>query len=277
MSQHPTTYWSTTDITMTQSPERIIRDMVRKSLAINSPNLAQRLHHNDPGSIQFPPMNEERVRQWLQELYPYEFSAIRYLGMDTTDSLNLSEISALFRALLQNHIRDDWFRTSMFTPPVAESLALVLRNKRDRFMLDYYDGYNLENPHLQSTHHLTWRNVITLIAYQNQRYNNCQWQKLFSCLLQALLGGTLLPSQYSGCMLPSSLILFLRSHVDNATQTRFDYAYHRLDPSLSSYVCSGMSLNPILSSTLPLLLTRIFNTCSSVSARSYANTTSLIQ
>ena len=179
MSQHPTAYWSTTDITMTQSPERIIRAMVRKTLAINSPNLAQRLHHNNPGSIRFPPMNEERVRQWLRELYPYEFSAIRYLGMDTNNSLNLSEISALFRALLQNHIRVEWFQTSMFTPPVAESLALVLRNQRDRFMLDYYDGYNLENPHLQSTHHLIWRTVITHIDYQNQRYNNCQWQMLF--------------------------------------------------------------------------------------------------
>ena len=139
---------------MTQSPERIIRAMVRKSLAINSPNLAQWLHHNNPGSIQFPPMNEECVHQWLRELYPYEFSTIRYLDMDTNDSLNLSEIRVLFRMLLHNHIRVEWFRTSMLTPPVAESLALVLRNQRDRFMLDYYDGYNLENPHLQSIHHL---------------------------------------------------------------------------------------------------------------------------
>ena len=153
--------------------------MVRKSMAINSPNLAQRLHHNNPGSLQFPPMNEERIRQWLCELYPYEFGAIRYLGIDTNYSLQLSEISALFRALLENHIREDWFRTYMFTPPVAESLALVLRNQRDRFMLDYYDGYNLENPHLQATHHLIWRTVLTHIAYQNQRYNNSQWQMLF--------------------------------------------------------------------------------------------------
>jgi len=38
----------------------------------------------------------------------------------------------------------------------------------------------------------------------------------FRCLLQALLGGTLLPSQYSGRMLPYGLISFLRSHVDTA-------------------------------------------------------------
>ena len=53
----------------------------------------------------------------------------------------------------------------------------------------------------------------------------------FRCLLQALLGGTLLLSQYSGRMLPTSLINFLRSHIDDATQKRFDYAYQRLDPS----------------------------------------------
>lgn len=53
----------------------------------------------------------------------------------------------------------------------------------------------------------------------------------FRCLLQALLNGTLLPSQYSGRKLPYGLINFLRAHVDNATQTRFDYAYHRLDVS----------------------------------------------
>jgi len=82
-----------------------------------------------------------------EEIYPYEFSAIRYVSMDVDDSLNLSEISALFRTLLQNHIRHEWFRTSMFSPPVAESLALVLRNQRDRFLLDYYDGYNIDHPH----------------------------------------------------------------------------------------------------------------------------------
>ena len=67
----------------------------------------------------------------------------------------------------------------MFSPPVAESLALVLQNQRDRFMLDFYDGYHLESPHTQATNHLIWRTVINHIAYQNQRYNNSQWQMLF--------------------------------------------------------------------------------------------------
>ena len=169
MSQVPTSYWPTTDITMDQSPERIIRTMVRKSLAINSTNLAQRIHHNNPGSLQFPPMDEERVRQWLGEIYTYEFGALRYQGMNVTDSLHLSEISALFRALLDEHVCEVWFRTYMFSPPVAESLALVLQNQRDRFMLDFYDGY-----HTQATNHLIWRTVINHIAYQNQRYKNSQ-------------------------------------------------------------------------------------------------------
>ena len=51
----------------------------------------------------------------------------------------------------------------------------------------------------------------------------------FRCLLQALLSGTLLPSQYSGRMLPYGLISFLRSHVDTAAYTRFQYALMRLD------------------------------------------------
>jgi len=67
----------------------------------------------------------------------------------------------------------------------------------------------------------------TIDVSSNERFE----PREFRCLLQALLGGTLLPSQYSGRMLPYSLINFLRTHVDNATQTRFDYAYHRLDAS----------------------------------------------
>jgi hypothetical protein len=51
----------------------------------------------------------------------------------------------------------------------------------------------------------------------------------YRCLLQALLGGTLLPSQYAGRMLPFGLIGFLRSHVDTAAQVRFEYALMRLD------------------------------------------------
>jgi hypothetical protein len=127
---------------------------VRQSLAIDSPNVAQRLHLRNPGVLNFPPIGEVRIRLWLRELYPTEFSAIRYVGLDANDSLNLSEIRALLQTLLENHINQAWFRTSMFSPPVAESLALVLRNQRDRFLLDYYDGYNFDHPHIQGIHHL---------------------------------------------------------------------------------------------------------------------------
>lgn len=74
--------------------------------------------------------------------------------MDPNDSLHLEEKRALFQALLQNFICFEWFYTRMFTPPVAESLALVLRNQRDRFMLEH-------------------------VAYNNQRINYNQWQVLF--------------------------------------------------------------------------------------------------
>lgn len=51
---------------MTQPPYRIIRAMVREALVISSPNLAQRLHHNNPGMAQFPPMDERRVRHGFE-------------------------------------------------------------------------------------------------------------------------------------------------------------------------------------------------------------------
>ena len=69
----------------------------------------------------------------------------------------------------------------------------------------------------------------------------------FRCLLQALLGGTLLLSQYSGRMLPYSLINFLRSHLDNATQTRFEYAYHRPDTSQVDVRMFWNVIDPMLS------------------------------
>jgi hypothetical protein len=75
MNQNPSSYWSSTGVTKTQPPDRIIRAIVRKALAISSLNLIQRLHHTKPGMTQFPPMNERRIRQWLRELYPYEFRA----------------------------------------------------------------------------------------------------------------------------------------------------------------------------------------------------------
>jgi len=75
--------------------------------------------------------------------------------------------------------------------------------------------------------HIRHNYVGTIDVSSNDRFK----PREFRCLLQALLIGTLLPTQYSGRMLPYSLINFLRTHVDDATQTRFNYAYLRLDAS----------------------------------------------
>jgi hypothetical protein len=175
---HPSMYWSAEGIDMSNTPERIVRAMVLKALAINSPNLTKRLYANNPVLALLPPMDEARVQQWLRELYPYEFRALLYHNYDQTNSLVLEEIRYLYQALLHNHIRFEWFRSDMFAPPLAESLALVLRNQHDRFMLDYYDTYDHDFPHV-STHRLIWRTVLEHIAYNNQRLTRGQWQVLY--------------------------------------------------------------------------------------------------
>lgn len=76
--------------------------------------------------------------KWLRELYPYEFRALYTLQIDQDSTLELEEIRAVFQALLNNGINITWFRNQVFTPHIAESLALVLRNQRDRLLLDYY-------------------------------------------------------------------------------------------------------------------------------------------
>jgi hypothetical protein len=166
MNQYPNMYWSTEGIGMSNTPERIVRAMVLKALAIISPNLTRRLYANNPVLALLPPMDEARVRQWLREIYPYEFRASVYYGYDQNSSLALEEIQYLFQALLNNHVRFEWFSTHMFAPPLAESLALVLRNQRGRFMLDYYDTCNHDFPQVQSTHHLIWSTSPTTINAQ---------------------------------------------------------------------------------------------------------------
>jgi hypothetical protein len=178
-SMYPSKYWSTEGIDMTNTPERIVRAIVQKSLAINSHNLTRRLHASNPALAQLPPMNEARVRQWLQEIYPYEFRASALFDDNQQDSLQLDETLYLYQAFLNKHICQEWFTTKMFTPPLAESLALVLRNQRDRFMLDYYATHENDFPHVQSTHHLIWRTVMEHIAYNNQQTVHDHWQVLF--------------------------------------------------------------------------------------------------
>jgi hypothetical protein len=175
----PSMYWSAEGIDMSNTSERIVRAQVLKALAINSPNLTKRLYANNPVLALLPPMDESRVRQWLRELYPYEFRAPLYINYDESNSLVLEEIRYLYQALLGNHIRFEWFRNEMFAPTLVESLALVLRNPHDRFMLDYYDTYDHNFPHVQSTHRLIWRTVLEHIAYNNQYITRGQWQMIY--------------------------------------------------------------------------------------------------
>jgi hypothetical protein len=56
---------------------------------------------------------------------------------------------------------------------------LVLRNKRDRFMLDYYATYDHDFPHVESPHHLIWCTVMEHIAYNNQLTIYNHWQVFF--------------------------------------------------------------------------------------------------
>lgn len=65
-------------------------------------------------------------------------------------SLELEENRTLFLAMLNGFIRLEWFRGALFFPDLGESLALLLSNQRDRFMLHYYDAYDHSQPHSQA-------------------------------------------------------------------------------------------------------------------------------
>jgi len=195
-------YWSTTGVDMTQTPDRIVRGIIQKSLAIHSPNLTRRLYATNNVLANLPPMDESRVRQWLREIYPYEFRASACYHNDQNNSLALEEIRYLFQALLNDHVRSEWFSSCMFSPPLAELLALALRNQRDRFILDYYDSYDHDFPHVQLTHHLIWRTVLEHVSYNNKRSNFNQWQVLF----------------YESNLLESRLP-YIPSHMDNVITT----------------------------------------------------------
>lgn len=58
-------------------------------------------------------------------------------------------------------------------------MALLLRNQRDRFLLDYYIAQNLPQPHSQATHNLLWRTVLNHVAYNNQRSDYDLWRVSF--------------------------------------------------------------------------------------------------
>ena len=178
MQPTPEVYWHPQGI-QADLPQRVMKLAIQRALANNSPNLTRRFYHHWSAYAHLPPMDEVRVRQWLRELYPYEFRAYHTYAVDQDSSLELAEIRCLFQALLNESISLNWFNGPFFTPPLAESLALLLRNQIDRFLLDFYNNQDLTHPRSQATHRLIARTVIQHIAFSNQRTDWESWRTVF--------------------------------------------------------------------------------------------------
>ena len=67
LTMQPTSpaHWSTTRVDLNQTPERVIRAMIQRGLAINSPNLTARLFASNESLASLPPIDEVRVRQCI--------------------------------------------------------------------------------------------------------------------------------------------------------------------------------------------------------------------
>ena len=134
-----------------------------------SPYLVKQFYINYPNETKLNPLDEQRVRVWLRELYPHFFNHQDLFDKyHEKDSLQLEEIRAVFRALIEEHIKQEWFSQDMFTPELGESLALLLRNQRDRMLLDYYQRYIIDYPFGMNANMSIWRQVFHHIAYDNQ-------------------------------------------------------------------------------------------------------------
>ena len=92
------------------------------------------------------PLQECHVRHWLREVYPSQFNPALDQNAEQDASLELEEVRALFRMVINDHIQQDWFETSMFSPSLAEALGLLLRNQVDRFTKTYYQQASLPFP-----------------------------------------------------------------------------------------------------------------------------------
>ena len=64
-SMRPTSpaHWSPTHVDLSQTPERVVRDLLPRGLAINSPNLTAPLFASNSTLALLPPFNEVRVHQ----------------------------------------------------------------------------------------------------------------------------------------------------------------------------------------------------------------------
>jgi hypothetical protein len=91
------------------------------------------------------------------------------------DSLQLEKIRAVFRALIEEHIKEEWFLDTMFTAELGESLALLLRNQRDRMLIDYYQNLNIDYPYGSIENKSIWRQVFHHIACDDQNIDSGLW------------------------------------------------------------------------------------------------------
>ena len=146
------------------------------AVAALSPFTQAYFFNNNCNEIKLNPLNEQRIRIWLRELYPQIFNHQQYFHPDHQhDSLQLEEIRAIFRAVIDKHIKQEWFIDNMFTEELGESLALLLRNQRDRILLDYFQRLNIDYPFGQNANMSIWRQVMNNIAYDNQKLDYDMW------------------------------------------------------------------------------------------------------
>ena len=126
----------------------------------------------DQALATLPPVDELRVRQWLRQLYPYEFRACLSVQITTEASLELAEVCALLRSLILKNIDIKWFRDRLFSPPLLEHLAILLRNQRDRFLLNFYHQGNIDLSRTQDINRHIWRTVLCHVAFSDQRIDD---------------------------------------------------------------------------------------------------------
>ena len=154
------------------TPERNFERQARRCLARHTVDIQRRLYMADAPLATLPPFDECRVRRWLRQLYPYEFRAFLAVQITPEVSLELAEVRALFRALILRNINIKWFRDNLFTPPLLEHLAILLRNQHDRFLLDFYHQGNIDIPRTQNTNLHVWRTVLCHVAFSDQRHDD---------------------------------------------------------------------------------------------------------
>ena len=154
------------------TPERNFERQARRCLARHTVDIQRRLYMADAPLATLPPFDECRVRRWLRQLYPYEFRAFLAVQITPEVSLELAEVRALLRALILKNINIKWFRDKLFTRPLLEHLAILLRNQHDRFLLDFYHQGNIDIPRTQDINRHVWRTVLCHVAFSNQRFDD---------------------------------------------------------------------------------------------------------